>query len=81
MTLHDLKIGTVLGFRVYHDRSAAITVRASNPDMTDINAVKKHPSLTHVTIKVIADGSSLVDVLSDDREVLTLFISTSKAAA
>jgi hypothetical protein len=76
MTLHDLKIGTVMEFRVYHDRSATITVSASPPDMTDIKIVKKSANLSHVSIKVIANGSSGLQVLSNDSEVLFFFIST-----
>jgi hypothetical protein len=80
MTFDDVKIGTLMKFLVYHDRSDVITVSASDPDMTDIKTVAKHPNATHVSIKVIAKGSSGLQVLSGDREFLALIISTSDVA-
>jgi hypothetical protein len=80
MTFDDVKIGTLMKFLVYHDRSDVITVSASDPDMTDIKTVAKHPNATHVSIKVIAKGSSGLQVLSGDREFLALIISTSDIA-
>ncbi|HZY99273.1 MAG TPA: hypothetical protein VFE36_06845, partial [Candidatus Baltobacteraceae bacterium] len=44
MTFDDVKIGTLMKFLVYHDRSDVITVSASDPDITDIKTVKKHPN-------------------------------------
>ena len=79
MTFDDVKIGTLMKFLVYHDRSDAITVSASDPDMTDIKTVKKHLNATHVSIRVIASGSSGVQVFSGDREFLALIISTANA--
>jgi hypothetical protein len=77
MTFDDVKIGTLMKFTVYHDRADVITVSATDPDMTDIKTVKKHPNATHVSIKVIANGSSGLQVFSADREFLALIISTS----
>lgn len=76
MALYDLKIGTVMKFTVYHDRAVVITVIASNHDMIDVKTVKKHATATHVFIKVIADGSSGLQVLSDGRDFLAFAIST-----
>ena len=80
MTFEDVKIGTLMKFLVYHDRSDAITVSTTDPDMTDIKTVKKHANATHVSIKIIATGSSGVQVFSGDREFLALIISTSNVS-
>lgn len=76
MTFDDVTIGTLMKFMVYHDRSDVITVSASDPGITDIKTVKKHPNATHVSIKVIANGSSGLQVFSGDAEFLALIIST-----
>ena len=80
MTFDDVKVGTLMKFLVYHDRSDNITVSATDPDMTDIKTVKKHANATHVSIKIIAAGSSGVQVFSGDREFLALIISTSNVS-
>lgn len=77
VTLHEIKVGTALGFLVEHERVAVITVSSSDPTVTDIKTVKKRPTTTHVSIKIIADGSTGVQVLSDDREYFFFLISTS----
>lgn len=80
MTFDEVKIGTHIKFLAFHDRSNAITVSASDPAMTDITTVKKSPNATHVSIKVIANGQSGLQVFSGDVEFLTLIISTSSTA-